>query len=199
VGGYVETGRGPPGAGGSLSVIHSGEFSLGARVVAGLFSQTHEHPEWTGREVLDIVRDAGLARQAAMTGLARYGLQGTAWQRFETLSGGQQARLQVLLLELRGANLLLLDELTDNLDLESAEALEAALEEFVGTVVAVTHDRWLMRGFERFLVFDYGGSVRESMELDLVLPLLAGETSPGATPRLKVLTAGDAVAARRKL
>ena len=80
-----------------------------------------------------------------MATLRRYGLHGCATQPFETLSGGQQARLQILLLELAGANLLLLDEPTDNLDLASAEALEEALDSFVGTVVAVTHDRWFLR------------------------------------------------------
>ena len=92
-----------------------------------------------------------------MNRLRRYELDGAADQTFGTLSGGQQARLQILLLELRGANLLLLDEPTDNLDLASAEALEDRRSAaFDGTVVAVTHDRWFMRSFDRFLVFDAG-------------------------------------------
>ena len=78
-------------------------------------------------------------------------------QRFESLSGGQQARFQILLLELSGATLLLLDEPTDNLDVESAEALEDGLEAFDGTVLAVTHDRWFARGFDRFLVYGADG------------------------------------------
>jgi len=85
--------------------------------------------------------------------LRRYELQGCASQPFDTLSGGQQARFQILLLELSGATLLLLDEPTDNLDLVSAEALEVGLEKFDGTVIAVTHDRWFLRGFDRFVVF----------------------------------------------
>ena len=60
--------------------------------------------------------------------------------------------------------MLLLDEPTDNLDLVSAEALEEGLEAFDGTVVAVTHDRWFARGFDRFLVFGADGSVYESDE-----------------------------------
>ena len=93
----------------------------------------------------------------------------TAWrkaseQTFDSLSGGQQARLQILLLELSGATLLLLDEPTDNLDLHSAEALEDALDAFEGTVLAVTHDRWFARGFDRFLVFRADGRVVESDE-----------------------------------
>jgi len=63
----------------------------------------------------------------------------------EPLAGGQQARWQSRRLELAGATLLLLDEPTDNLDLHSAEALEAGLEAFEGTVLAVTHDRWFAR------------------------------------------------------
>ena len=80
------------------------------------------------------------------------------------LSGGQQARFQVLLLELSGATLLLLDEPTDNLDLESADALQAGLEGFEGTVVAVTHDRWFAGGFDRFLHLGADGTVRETPE-----------------------------------
>jgi ATPase subunit of ABC transporter with duplicated ATPase domains len=58
----------------------------------------------------------------------------------------------------------LLDEPTDNLDLQSAEALEEGLEAFDGTVVAVTHDRWFAKGFDRFLVFGPDGRVFASDE-----------------------------------
>jgi ATPase subunit of ABC transporter with duplicated ATPase domains len=72
--------------------------------------------------------------------------------------------LQVLLLELSGATMLLLDEPTDNLDLVSAEALQQALASYQGTVLAVTHDRWFARSFDRFLVFGADGTVVESAE-----------------------------------
>ena len=145
-------------------VAHAGRWELGARVVPGHFSQTHDHPELQHRTVLDILHGADLPRLPAMRALGRYELEGCADQTFRTLSGGQQARLQILLLEVAGANLLLLDEPTDNLDLVSAEALEDALTVFEGTVVAVTHDRWLMRTFDRFLVFEEDGTVHEALE-----------------------------------
>jgi ATPase subunit of ABC transporter with duplicated ATPase domains len=145
-------------------VDHTGEWKLGARVVPGYFSQTHEHPELEGRRLVAVLQDAGLGLGEAMAALRRYELTAAAQQPFETLSGGQQARLQILLLELSGATLLLLDEPTDNLDVASAEALEDALETFTGTVLAVTHDRCFMRAFDRFLVFRRDGSVIESVE-----------------------------------
>ena len=148
-------------------VDHTGRARLGARVRPGWFVQTHEHPELMGRTLLEILhrgddhRD-GMPREQASRALDRYELAHAAEQRFESLSGGQQARFQILLLELSGATLLLLDEPTDNLDVESAEALEEGLEAFEGTVVAVTHDRWFARRFDRFLVYGADGSVYES-------------------------------------
>ena len=148
-------------------VAHSGRARLGARVRPGWFAQTHEHPELLGRTLLEILHRgdahrAGMAREEAARALDRYELAMSAEQTFETLSGGQQARLQILLLELGGATLLLLDEPTDNLDLESAEALEEGLAAFEGTVLAVTHDRWFARGIDRYLVFGADGDVYAS-------------------------------------
>ena len=148
-------------------VRHTGTVRLGARVRPGWFAQTHEHAGLQGRTLLEILHRGddhrtGRPREEAARALDRYGLARAGEQRFETLSGGQQARFQILLLELSGATLLLLDEPTDNLDLVSAEALEEALDAFDGTVLAVTHDRWFARRFDRFLVFGADGAVYES-------------------------------------
>ena len=144
-------------------VPHQGRARLGARVVPGLFAQTHTRPDLAGRTALEILMtEHAMLINEAMSALARYELAAIARQRFGTLSGGQQARLQILLLELGGATLLLLDEPTDNLDLPSAEALEQGLGSYQGTVLAVTHDRWFARSFDRFLVFTRDGTVRES-------------------------------------
>ena len=148
-------------------VAHEGVWRLGASVVPGYFNQTHDHPELVARTLLAVLQLKDLDRGAAMSRLRRYEIHGCAEQPWETLSGGQQARFQILLLEMAGANLLLLDEPTDNLDLASAEALEDALANFDGTVLAVTHDRWFLRGFDRFLVFDQHGNVTEELEPDL--------------------------------
>jgi ATPase subunit of ABC transporter with duplicated ATPase domains len=149
----------------AASVAHTGEFRLGARVVPGHFAQTHRHPELIGRPLVDALwQAASLQRGPAIGALRRYELELQADQPFDTLSGGQQARFQILLLELAGSTLLLLDEPTDNLDLASAEALQDGLEGFEGTVLAVTHDRWFAREFDRFLVFGADGRVYESPE-----------------------------------
>jgi ATPase subunit of ABC transporter with duplicated ATPase domains len=147
------------------SVAHTGAWKLGARVVPGHFAQTHDHPEFVGRTLLELLwNEHSLQLGPAKSALRRYELDHQSDQRFETLSGGQQARFQILLLELSGVTLLLLDEPTDNLDLASAEALEEGLESFDGTVMAVTHDRWFARSFDRYLVFGSGGEVYESDE-----------------------------------
>jgi ATPase subunit of ABC transporter with duplicated ATPase domains len=146
-------------------VAHTGSWKLGARVVPGYFAQTHAHPDLEGRSLVDILWQAHARdRGAAMSVLRRYELEGQGDQVFGKLSGGQQARFQILLLELEGATALLLDEPTDNLDLESAEALQAGLEAYQGTVLAVTHDRWFARSFDRYLVFGADGIVRETPE-----------------------------------
>jgi ATPase subunit of ABC transporter with duplicated ATPase domains len=107
--------------------------------------------------VLARVRGAGL--QAAMGALARYRLADAARRSYDVLSGGEKARLEVLVLELEGHNLLILDEPTDNLDIESSEALEQALDTFQGTVVAVSHDRSFLRAMDRYLMVLHDGRV----------------------------------------
>ena len=144
-------------------VAHTGVARLGARVVPGMFAQTHARPDLHQRPPLEILMtEHALLINEAMAALSRYELQVCARQPFGSLSGGQQARLQILLLELAGATLLLLDEPTDNLDLASAEALQEGLESYQGTVVAVTHDRWFARSFDRYLVFGASGDVYEA-------------------------------------
>jgi ATPase subunit of ABC transporter with duplicated ATPase domains len=112
--------------------------------------------------------------ERSMQALARYGLVDAFRRSYETLSGGQKARLEILCLEAEGHNLLLLDEPTDNLDIDSSEALERALDGFEGTVVAVSHDRAFLRRLDRFLLLDHDGSVHVLPDSGAALAAIGG-------------------------
>jgi ATPase subunit of ABC transporter with duplicated ATPase domains len=139
----------------------SGEVVVGPRVSTGFFTQLQSRGDLAGRVVIDVVleRVRGAGVQGAMGALARYGLADAARRSYDVLSGGEKARLEVLVLELEGHNLLLLDEPTDNLDIDSADALEKALERFEGTVVSISHDRAFLRTMDRFLMVLHDGAV----------------------------------------
>jgi ATPase subunit of ABC transporter with duplicated ATPase domains len=139
-----------------------GELVVGPRVSTGFFTQLQTRRDLAGSVVIDVVLDrvrSGGGVQAAMGALARYGLAEAARRSYDVLSGGEKARLEVLVLELEGHNLLLLDEPTDNLDIESSDALERALRTFEGTVVAVSHDRAFLRTMDRFMMVQHDGTV----------------------------------------
>jgi len=138
-----------------------GTWMLGARVDPSLFAQLHERPDIGDQPLLQVLLKKGLDRTKAMSALRRYELDHVSGNPFELLSGGQQARMQILLMEIESPTMLLLDEPTDNLDVASADALEEALTSYEGTVVAATHDRWFMHLMDRFLSFEDGGTVRE--------------------------------------
>jgi ATPase subunit of ABC transporter with duplicated ATPase domains len=145
-------------------VAYTGEWKLGARVEPALFAQLHERPDVADGSILEVIRRKGLTMTEAMAALRRYELDRAAGNPFALLSGGQQARFQLLLMEIDSPTMLLLDEPTDNLDVASADALEEAVRRYEGTVIAVTHDRWFMQGMDRFLFFDEDGTVRELLE-----------------------------------
>ena len=152
----------------------TGELVIGPRVSTGFFTQLQSRGDLAGRVVIDVVLDRvrGGGVQSAMSALARYGLADAARRSHDVLSGGEKARLEVLVLELEGHNLLLLDEPTDNLDIESSEALEKALDRFEGTVVAVSHDRAFLRTLDRFLMVLHDGVVLSLPSYDSALEAL---------------------------
>jgi ATPase subunit of ABC transporter with duplicated ATPase domains len=162
-----------------------GELVVGPRVSAGLFTQLQRRDDLVGHVVLEVVlrRVPGGGVQAAMAALARYGLAEAANRSYDVLSGGEKARLEVLILELEGHNLLLLDEPTDNLDIDSSEALERALERFVGTVVAVSHDRAFLRTMDRYLMVLHDGTVLSLPSYDAALEALM---APEAAARVRL-------------
>jgi ATPase subunit of ABC transporter with duplicated ATPase domains len=149
-----------------------GHVVLGNRVVPGLFTQVNDRPDFLGRTAGEIVEERAGNHEATMKHLARYGLERTARQRYDTLSGGQKARLEVLALELAGQNLLLLDEPTDNLDIESSESLESALDGFEGTVVSVSHDRTFLEAQDRFWMLGTDGVMTELVDWESALDAL---------------------------
>lgn len=122
-----------------------GELEIGARVDIGYLAQ-QEYPEDQKKTVLAyFCEEARMEEGEARGRLAAYLFYGAdVFKPVSSLSGGEWTRLRLALLVLRKPNLLILDEPTNHMDIASREALEEALEEFPGTVLAVTHDRYFM-------------------------------------------------------
>ncbi len=151
----------------------TGTIQFGPRTSIGMFTQVNDRPDFHGKQCLDIVRQRVFDDEKSMKALARYGLVNNFRQEFQTLSGGQKARLEILCLELEGHNVLLLDEPTDNLDIESSESLELALDGFQGTVVAVSHDRTFLARFDRFVMINDDGEVYSLPDYETAMIALA--------------------------
>ena len=163
---------GPNGAGKSVllrlilgrEAPDGGEVIQGPSIHVGYYAQEHETLDFN-QTLLDTVRYAGNMSEAnAVAFLLRYLFTyQQATQRVSSLSGGERSRLQLALLVLSGANFLLLDEPTNNLDIASAEVLENALEEFVGTVLVISHDRYFLdRTVNRILALEEGRLVESA-------------------------------------
>ena len=136
----------------------SGEIKIGPSISIGHYAQEHETLDFS-QTVVDAVRYAGeMSESRATAFLLRYLFTyKQVSQKIGELSGGERSRLQLALVVLSGANFLLLDELTNNLDIASAEVLEQALEDFEGTVLVISHDRYFLdRTVEKLLVIENG-------------------------------------------
>ena len=136
----------------------AGEVKIGPSVVVGHYAQEHETLDFD-QTALDAVRSASAMNESKATAfLLRYLFTyKQVSQRISEFSGGERSRLQLALLVLSGANFLLLDEPTNNLDIASSEVLEMAMEDFVGTVLVISHDRYFLdRTVERLLVIEDG-------------------------------------------
>ena len=122
-----------------------GEIKIGPSVKIGYYAQEHDTLDFN-QSVIDTVRLAGnMSEGRAVSLLTRYLFTyQQATQKIGSLSGGERSRLQLALLVLSGANFLLLDEPTNNLDIASAEVLENALNDFNGTVLVISHDRYFL-------------------------------------------------------
>jgi len=136
----------------------AGEIKIGPSISIGHYAQEHETLDFN-QTVLDAVRYAGEMSESRATAFLLHYLftYKQVSQKIGELSGGERSRLQLALVVLSGANFLLLDEPTNNLDIASAEVLEQALEDFEGTVLVISHDRYFLdRTVERLLVIEDG-------------------------------------------
>ncbi len=125
---------------------YAGRLELGASLKVGYFAQAHEDlsPANTLIEEINSVAPAMLPAEVRNY-LAKYGFSGDeVFERVETLSGGERGRLALAKLALSDANLLLLDEPTNHLDLNTQEVLQQVLAEYPGTILLVSHDRYLI-------------------------------------------------------
>jgi ATP-binding cassette subfamily F protein 3 len=145
----------------------AGRVRIGANVHLGYFAQGHTNlvPE---KSVIDTILDASDMRiSQARHLLGRYHFFGDdVFKRVDDLSGGEQARVALAVLILQGANVLILDEPTNHLDIPSQEVLERALASFDGTVLMVTHDRYLIRELASRIWAIEDGELREFRVLD---------------------------------
>ena len=150
----------------------AGEIKIGPSISIGHYAQEHETLDFD-QTVLDAVRYAGVMSESRATAFLLHYLftYKQVSQKIGELSGGERSRLQLALVVLSGANFLLLDEPTNNLDIASAEVLEQALEDFEGTVLVISHDRYFLdRTVERLLVIEdaqlaeYAGGYSDYLE-----------------------------------
>jgi ATP-binding cassette, subfamily F, member 3 len=123
----------------------AGEVRLGARVHVGYFAQAHERLNEDNTLLEEILALKSMPISEARNLLGRYLFSGDDVHRsVASLSGGERGRLALAKLALSGANLLLLDEPTNHLDIDSQEVLQAVLADYKGTILLVSHDRYLI-------------------------------------------------------
>jgi ATP-binding cassette subfamily F protein 3 len=125
--------------------LDGGEIWIGPSIRTAYYAQEHETLNMA-QTPIEALRDLRpMYEGEAVAKLGRFLIPyAAASQPIARLSGGEKSRVQLARLMLSGANCLLLDEPTNNLDIPSAEVLEAALDEFVGTVIVVSHDRYFL-------------------------------------------------------
>jgi ATP-binding cassette, subfamily F, member 3 len=123
----------------------SGEVRLGASLQIGYFAQAHEGLNAENSVIDELMGHHAMAISEARSYLGRYLFRGDdVFKPVSTLSGGERGRLALAILAQEGANFLLLDEPTNHLDIPAQEMLQEVLEHFEGTILLVSHDRYLI-------------------------------------------------------
>lgn len=123
----------------------AGEVQIGASVQIGYFAQAHELLNPKNTIIDEITRIRPMPPADARNFLGRFLFSGDdVFRPIETLSGGERGRVALACLALSGANFLMLDEPSNHLDIESQEILQNVLAAFDGTILLVSHDRYLI-------------------------------------------------------
>ncbi len=143
---------------GELNAL-DGTITTGNRVQTGYFSQEHEelHPTWSVLQ--EIMAPYDMSEESARSVLGAFQFRGDdVFKLVGDLSGGERARVALLQLFLEGRNFLILDEPTNHLDITTRETVEQALQQFEGTLLIISHDRYLLDAVaKRIVVLDNGG------------------------------------------
>ena len=143
---------------GELNAL-DGTITTGNRVQTGYFSQEHEelHPMWSVLQ--EIMAPYDMSEESARSVLGAFQFRGDdVFKLVGDLSGGERARVALLQLFLEGRNFLILDEPTNHLDIPTRETVEQALQQFEGTLLIISHDRYLLDAVaKRIIVLDNGG------------------------------------------
>jgi ATP-binding cassette subfamily F protein 3 len=122
-----------------------GEVRLGASLKIGYFAQAHDELDPDNTVLDELLKNHAMEPELARNHLAQYLFRGEdVFKPISALSGGERGRLALAILALRGANVLLLDEPTNHLDLPAREVLQQVLQDFQGTILLVSHDRYLV-------------------------------------------------------
>jgi ATP-binding cassette subfamily F protein 3 len=187
----------------------SGRVLPGASLKIGYFAQAHEHLDGEHSILEELNRHKELHPGAARSHLAAYLFRGEdVYKPLNALSGGERARLALAILALDGANFLVLDEPTNHLDIPSQEALQDVLEAFTGTILLVSHDRYLIDRLATQVweikdrrLHTFEGSYREYI-LRSVEPRRVTQARSVARQQVllhKPLVRGDSFAARKQI
>jgi ATP-binding cassette subfamily F protein 3 len=122
-----------------------GEVGLGASLEVGYFAQAHDELDPENTVLDELLANREMDPEAARGYLAQYLFRGEdVFKPISALSGGERGRLALAILAMRGANFLLLDEPTNHLDLPAREVLQQVLQDYQGTILLVSHDRYLI-------------------------------------------------------
>jgi ATP-binding cassette subfamily F protein 3 len=167
-----------------------GRVKLSPRANLGYYAQEFEELNDAVRVLDELVYQCGLTEERARKLLGRFQFRGDdVFKLVGDLSGGEKARLAILKIILSGADFLVMDEPTNHLDIAAREAVEEAMDAFPGSILLVSHDRYLIdRIADRVLVFEadelhsYPGNYSDYKVALAAVVEPAGPAVPAAAP-----------------